>query len=64
MSSDRVVAVTMGDPTGIGPEIVAKVFGEEGTHRAVVVGDATMMRRAVDLLGLSLRVNAVESPGP
>ena len=28
MSGDRVVAVTMGDPTGIGPEIVAKVFGE------------------------------------
>ncbi len=62
MSTDRVVAVTMGDPTGIGPEIVAKVFGEERTHRAVVVGDVTMMRRAVDLLGLPLRVNAVERP--
>jgi 4-hydroxythreonine-4-phosphate dehydrogenase len=62
MSSDRIVAVTMGDPTGIGPEIVAKVFGEDGTHRAVVVGDITMMRRAVDLLGLPLQVNAVERP--
>jgi 4-hydroxythreonine-4-phosphate dehydrogenase len=62
MSSDRVVAVTMGDPTGIGPEIVAKVFAEEGTLRAVVVGDVTMMRRAVDLLGLPLRVSAVDSP--
>jgi 4-phospho-D-threonate 3-dehydrogenase / 4-phospho-D-erythronate 3-dehydrogenase len=62
MSRDRVVAVTMGDPTGIGPEIVAKVFGEDGTHRAVVVGDVAMMRRAVDLLGLELRVNPVESP--
>ena len=62
MSRDRVVAVTMGDPTGIGPEIVAKVFGEDGTHRAVVVGDVAMMRRAVDLLGLPLRVNPVERP--
>jgi 4-hydroxythreonine-4-phosphate dehydrogenase len=52
----------MGDPTGIGPEIVAKVFGEDGTHRAVVVGDVAMMRRAVDLLGLPLRVNPVERP--
>jgi 4-hydroxythreonine-4-phosphate dehydrogenase len=60
MSTDRVVAVTMGDPTGIGPEIVAKVFGEDGTRRAVVVGDALMMRRAVELLGLPLRVNAVQ----
>jgi 4-hydroxythreonine-4-phosphate dehydrogenase len=62
MSSDRVVAVTMGDPTGVGPEIVAKVFGEDGAHRAVVVGDVTIMRRAIDLLGLPLRVNAVDSP--
>src|SRR3954465_1253081 len=62
MSSDRVVAVTMGDPTGIGPEIVAKVFAEEGVHRAVVVGDVAMMRRAVDLLGLPLRVDAVDGP--
>jgi 4-hydroxythreonine-4-phosphate dehydrogenase len=62
MSRDRVVAVTMGDPTGIGPEIVAKVFGEDGTHRAVVVGDVAMMRRAIDLLGLPLRVNPVARP--
>jgi 4-hydroxythreonine-4-phosphate dehydrogenase len=63
MSSDRVVAVTMGDPTGVGPEIVAKVFGEAGPHRAVVVGDVAMMRRAVDLLDLPLRVNPADGPG-
>jgi 4-hydroxythreonine-4-phosphate dehydrogenase len=62
MSSDRVVAVTMGDPTGIGPEIVAKVFGEGGAHRAVVVGDVTMMRRAIDVLDLPLGVNPIERP--
>jgi 4-hydroxythreonine-4-phosphate dehydrogenase len=62
MSRDRVIAVTMGDPTGIGPEIVAKVFGEDGTHRAVVVGDVAMMRRAIELLGLPLRVNPVARP--
>jgi 4-hydroxythreonine-4-phosphate dehydrogenase len=62
MSRDRIVAVTMGDPTGIGPEIVAKVFGEDGARRALVVGDVAMMRRAIDLLGLPLRVNAVERP--
>jgi 4-hydroxythreonine-4-phosphate dehydrogenase len=62
MRSDRVVAVTMGDPTGVGPEIVAKVFAEDGAHRAVVVGDVAIMRRAVDLLGLDLRVNPVDRP--
>jgi 4-hydroxythreonine-4-phosphate dehydrogenase len=62
VSSDRVVAVTMGDPTGVGPEIVAKVFAEDGPHRAVVVGDVAMMRRAVDLLDLPLRVHPVGGP--
>ena len=62
MSEDRIVAVTMGDPTGIGPEIVAKVFGEDGARRALVVGDVAMMRRAIDLLGLPLHVNPVERP--
>jgi 4-hydroxythreonine-4-phosphate dehydrogenase len=62
MRGDRVVAVTMGDPTGVGPEIVAKVFGERSAHRAVVVGDVAIMRRAVELLDLPLQVNAVERP--
>jgi 4-hydroxythreonine-4-phosphate dehydrogenase len=62
MSQDRVIAVTMGDPTGIGPEIVAKVFAEDTQHRAVVVGDVAMMRRAIDLLGLPLTVNPIHAP--
>jgi 4-hydroxythreonine-4-phosphate dehydrogenase len=59
MSDERVIAVTMGDPTGVGPEIIAKVFADARAPRAVVVGDVTMMRRAVRLLGLPLEVRAV-----
>jgi 4-hydroxythreonine-4-phosphate dehydrogenase len=58
-------AVTMGDPAGIGPEIVAKTFAEPGMqemNRAVVVGDAAIMKRAVRLLELPLRINAVSRP--
>jgi 4-hydroxythreonine-4-phosphate dehydrogenase len=62
MSEERVIAITMGDPTGIGPEIIAKVFADEGTPRALVVGDVTMMRRAIALLELSLQVNPVAEP--
>ena len=57
------VAVTLGDPAGIGPEIIAKTFAEEGLHdenKAFVVGDAGILRRAVDLIGLPLGVNEVE----
>ena len=63
MSADRVVAVTMGDPAGVGPEIVAKVLAEAPSERAVVVGDAAIMRRAVELLSLPLEVNVIGSPG-
>ena len=58
------VAVTLGDPAGIGPEIIAKTFAEEGLHdenKAFVVGDAGILRGAVDLMGLPLGVNEVET---
>ena len=62
--TERVVAVTMGDPAGVGPEIVAKVFaeGDGELPRALVIGDAAILERAVALLDVPLRVNRVESP--
>jgi 4-hydroxythreonine-4-phosphate dehydrogenase len=59
----RPVAVTMGDPAGIGPEVIARTFTEKGfqnENRAFVIGDASIMRRAVELMGLSLGVNKIE----
>jgi 4-hydroxythreonine-4-phosphate dehydrogenase len=56
------LGITMGDPAGIGPEIIAKAVAESG-GRAVVIGDVGIMERAVKLLGLSLRVKAVREPG-
>jgi len=59
----RPVAVTMGDPAGIGPEVIARTFTEKGfqnENRAFVIGDARIMRRAVELMGLSLGVNKIE----
>jgi 4-hydroxythreonine-4-phosphate dehydrogenase len=40
------VAVTMGDPAGIGPEIVAAALAAEN-HRAVVVGDLQRLEQAL-----------------
>ena len=60
--ADRVVAITMGDPAGVGPEIVAKALAERGEEHAVVVGDATMLERAIRLLELPLDVNAIDHP--
>ena len=60
-----LVAVTMGDPAGIGPEIIAKTFADPGFHarnRALIVGDAGMMERAAQLLGLPLQINEIPEP--
>ena len=63
--NEQPIAVTLGDPTGIGPEIIARTFAEEDFHdenKAFVVGDAGLLRRAIDLLGLPLGVNEAEKP--
>jgi len=42
------LAVTQGDPCGIGPEIIVKAFAQRTqiTRHAFVVGDLGVMRRA------------------
>lgn len=57
-----ILAITMGDPAGIGPEITVGALNREETYkkcRPIVMGDAAIMQEAVGLLGLGLKVNAV-----
>ncbi|MGH3312880.1 MAG: 4-hydroxythreonine-4-phosphate dehydrogenase PdxA [Streptomyces sp.] len=61
-----VLAVTLGDPAGIGPEITARTLADPASAsiaRGLAVGDAAVLRRAVGVCGLNVRVNAVGSPG-
>ena len=63
MSADQrpLIAVTMGDPAGVGPEITAKALANpkiRAACRAVVVGDLGTMERAAGAVGLT--VTAVE----
>jgi 4-hydroxythreonine-4-phosphate dehydrogenase len=60
-----IVAVTMGDPAGVGPEVVAKSFAHPAifTHvRPVVVGDRRRLQRAAQIAGVALEVRAIERP--
>jgi 4-hydroxythreonine-4-phosphate dehydrogenase len=43
----KPLLITMGDPCGIGPEVVAKAFATDATQGCLVVGDLGVMRRAV-----------------
>ena len=60
-----IIAVTMGDPAGIGPELVVKSLAEpkvRGLCRPFVVGDLDIMRRAVALVGTGERVVRIGAP--
>ncbi len=52
MVMPRPLAITMGDPAGIGPEIIAKAFRDAPAVLAgcVVVGDVATLRRAARLI--------------
>ncbi len=59
-----LLAVTLGDPAGIGPEITARTLADPATAamgRGLAVGDAAILRRAVRICGLGVEVNPVTS---
>jgi 4-hydroxythreonine-4-phosphate dehydrogenase len=59
------VGLTMGDPAGIGPELIVKALGEgggvEAYCRPVVIGDARRLARAAELCSLPVEVASVAS---
>ncbi|RNG26478.1 4-hydroxythreonine-4-phosphate dehydrogenase PdxA [Streptomyces botrytidirepellens] len=60
-----LVAVTMGDGAGIGPEVVVAALLDEAVLtrcRPVVIGDARRLREAARLLGLGCEIAAVDHP--
>jgi 4-hydroxythreonine-4-phosphate dehydrogenase len=55
-----VVALTMGDPCGIGPEIIAKLATEiTGQRRIIMVGDVDRLTRARQIVGASFAVHEI-----
>ena len=59
-----VLGVTMGDPAGVGPEIIAKAAGESNVHatsRPVVIGSAAAMTEALRLIDSRVALHPVRS---
>lgn len=62
MSTLPVLAITMGDPASIGPEIAVKALLQENIHaicRPLLVGDAAVFQQITDVLKLPAKINAV-----
>jgi len=65
MSPPTIVAITLGDPAGTGPEIILKALAQPEVRvlgRMLIVGDAATLERAQRYTGTTLRLNAVVSP--
>lgn len=61
--SARPFAITMGDPSGIGPEIIAKLVAKRGAELPLaVLGDHAVMQRAIDLVDLGLVLKNITHP--
>lgn len=60
----KIIAITMGDPASIGPEISAKVFCNPALYekcQPLLVGDACVMERALQICGYSeLKINKIK----
>ncbi len=62
-----LIAITLGDVCGIGPEITARSLAETETYdlcRPIVVGDAGALARARDVVGGSFEIHACRPGEP
>jgi 4-hydroxythreonine-4-phosphate dehydrogenase len=65
MTDKPLLAVTIGDPSGIGPEVVAKALQDRSMYeimRPVLVGTVNVMQKAINAIGSSDSIVGVDSP--
>jgi 4-hydroxythreonine-4-phosphate dehydrogenase len=59
-----LLAVTLGDAAGVGPEVIVRAWADPRVHdacRPVVLGHPEIVRRAVSLVGSTATVEPIES---
>ena len=67
MKDQPRIAVTIGDPAGVGPEVVVKALAEPAIAALadwVVVGDAAVLARAEEITGVKLAAELRHEPVP
>lgn len=60
-----LIGITMGDPAGIGPEILIKTLEEQEitcSCRPVIIGDYTVLNKAIETLNSSLTLLSINHP--
>lgn len=66
MTNDRpIIAIPMGDPAGIGPEIAMKSLANEEIYnvsKPLIIGDYAVIEKAIQIIEVELAINKVSSP--
>lgn len=65
MSKRELIAIPMGDPAGIGPEITAKALANKKIYemcKPVVIGDAEVFEKAIQIVEKDLNLNVISKP--
>ena len=65
MTGDKrpIIAITIGDPAGIGPEVVAKALANKAIYdmcRPLVIGESATLRAAIGLTRKPLTIHPIE----
>ena len=65
MEVSPTIALTLGDPAGIGPEIIVKAFQDEIltlNTRILVIGDAKTLEKVAQEIAPEILIHSIESP--
>ena len=60
-----LIGITLGDPAGVGPEIVAKSLPDPritDVCRPLVIGDHSVLAHAIQLCGINVELHVVDEP--
>ena len=63
--SKPVLALAIGDPAGVGPELAAKLIADPAVNEAatlIVIGDRRVLQRGADVAGITLDLPVVTDP--
>lgn len=63
--SKPVIGITMGDPAGIGPEIVVKALNSENVYKTsnpIVIGEENILKQAMEISEIDLEIHQIKNP--
>lgn len=63
--SKPIIGIPLGDPAGIGPEIVVKALDCEDVYKVckpVIIGEKNTIKQAMEICEIDLEINQIETP--